>query len=108
MSFVTASLHPEIDEIVNVVRSERKFSQFVKIKLDSDFSKGQKILERLQKEFSDDSPLVLWSIDANACWTPEISLQYLDYLKSNRALMKRIHMIEQPFPLEFEKVVEVR
>jgi hypothetical protein len=82
--------------------------QFLKIKLDGDVARGQEIIERLAREFPIDldSP-VRWSIDANAGWTPTVAMSYLTMLKQNPQLMKRFYMIEQPFPLEFEKVPEV-
>jgi hypothetical protein len=59
------------------------------------------------QEFPDESTnanKIWWSIDANAGWTSEIALQYLTRLKSLPQIKSRIYMIEQPFPLEFEKV----
>lgn len=56
----------------------------------------------LCKLYANVSTPYLWSIDANSAWTPEISLQYLDMLKSDFANLldaKILYMIEQPFPV---------
>jgi hypothetical protein len=42
----------------------------------------------------------LWSIDANAAWTPEVAAQYLPVVNALNAGPLRVYMVEQPFPAD--------
>jgi len=105
-SFFTASLNPDIEQIVSTSKDGRKFTPFLKIKLDSDVKKGLNILKRLFIEFQSFSPIKQWSLDANSAWNPEITLEYLSLIEKEE-FKEYIYMLEQPFPVEFGKTKEI-
>ncbi len=47
-----------------------------------------------------------FSIDANASWTPKITMEFLDHLTHHKELKDRVMMLEQPFHVEFLKIGE--
>lgn len=47
-----------------------------------------------------------FAIDANADWTPEISLQYLDVVL--RGMKEHVYMLEQPFPVKIVRAISPR
>jgi len=102
-SFYTAALNEDISEIVKTAKFGLEKTKHLKIKLDGNVEKGILILKNLYDTYERDFKLgvtPLWSIDANAAWTPEISLQFLATLKEQiPQFLPYFFMLEQPFPI---------
>ena len=45
-------------------------------------------------------PFCQWSVDANAAWTPELTIQFLEELEKHPTIKQYMYMIEQPFPVD--------
>eukprot|EP00823_Brevimastigomonas_motovehiculus_P008028 TRINITY_DN727_c1_g1_i1.p1 TRINITY_DN727_c1_g1~~TRINITY_DN727_c1_g1_i1.p1 ORF type:complete len:558 (-),score=148.75 TRINITY_DN727_c1_g1_i1:133-1806(-) len=96
-SFYTASLNDDIKAIVDCARFGLDYTPLLKIKLDANIQRAEKILQQLHQLFVDRGvKSYQWSIDANASWTPALALDYLTVLRPYRQI---IYMVEQPFPL---------
>ncbi|KAJ6242187.1 enolase superfamily member [Anaeramoeba flamelloides] len=106
-AFYTIGINTNSESILTSLKFGLKFTCNLKLKASKDLDllfKTFEIIEDYQKE-NQKNEIVdkingIWSIDANADWTPEISLQFLDRL--DERLKKKIYMVEQPFPLQIE------
>ncbi len=109
-SFYTIALPETTQELIDASQFGKTFTSFFKIKLNKDASRGSSILEKLfetQKDILEvktkkDSRRK-WSIDANAAWDSEFSLEFAQLL-AKKNYQDYFFMLEQPFPLEFCKV----
>lgn len=109
-SFYTIALPETTQEMLDAAEFGKKFTPFFKIKLNRDASRGVSILSTLfetQKEVLQlklpNGTVRKWSIDANAAWDPEFSIEFAKLLVKHN-FQDHFFMLEQPFPLEFSKV----
>ncbi|KAJ3431097.1 enolase superfamily member [Anaeramoeba flamelloides] len=107
-AFYTIGINTNTESILTSLKFGLKFTCNLKLKASKDLDllfKTFEIIENYQKENQkneSDKINGIWSIDANADWTPEISLQFLDRL--DERLKKKIYMVEQPFPLQIDTI----
>eukprot|EP01119_Soliformovum_irregulare_P024260 TRINITY_DN8657_c0_g1_i1.p1 TRINITY_DN8657_c0_g1~~TRINITY_DN8657_c0_g1_i1.p1 ORF type:complete len:431 (+),score=108.58 TRINITY_DN8657_c0_g1_i1:26-1318(+) len=104
-SFYTAALNVDISKMIEATRFGKDFSDYIKIKLDGDIQRGIEIFNALDREFPSANGTRRWSIDANAAWTPEGSIQFLNALTADQK--SRIFMLEQAFPVTLLKGDEI-
>jgi L-alanine-DL-glutamate epimerase-like enolase superfamily enzyme len=107
-AFYTAGLNEDISEMEKTLRFGMQYTDNIKIKLDHDVDKGVLICKRLHDTFKQTrTHNAHWSIDANAAWTPEISLEFLHKIKEQiPEFLPMLYMVEQPFPVELLYVTE--
>lgn len=102
LSYYTVGLTPTMQPMLDSAEFGIKYTKCLKVKLDSDVARGVAIVKELDSHLkSRGTEVIKFSIDANASWTPEISLQYLQEVES---LHSKFSMMEQPFNAEFLKV----
>jgi L-alanine-DL-glutamate epimerase-like enolase superfamily enzyme len=74
-----------------------RHTPLLKIKLNGNCVRGAEILRRLHEACTNSGGAFMWSIDANAAWSPPaVALEYLEVLRPYAA---QIFMVEQPFAL---------
>jgi len=95
-SFFTVSLNSDL----NVIRSETQrgleWTPYLKLKVNDSIDLSRSILEVVLETLENSGKKYLISLDANASWTPQISLDYLELLVP---IKDKIFMVEQPFPV---------
>jgi L-alanine-DL-glutamate epimerase-like enolase superfamily enzyme len=98
--FYTAALNDNLDLIAEATKFGMNFTDNIKIKVNRDVTKGKAILSRLKRLFEVEEcrPNYIWSIDANADWTPTIAMHYLHEVILPHNTRHQICMVEQPFP----------
>ncbi|KAG2383378.1 hypothetical protein C9374_004715 [Naegleria lovaniensis] len=112
-SFYTAALNEDIQEIVKTAKLGLSKTKHLKIKLDSNIDKGilivKTLLDTYEKEYgvSGDMTATKWSIDANAAWTPELSIEFLHRVKKEvPCFIPYFYMLEQPFPISLDSYTD--
>jgi L-alanine-DL-glutamate epimerase-like enolase superfamily enzyme len=102
-SFYTVGLNPDESEWLKSVELGLSYTTHLKLKLDHDLDKSLQILSKLLSIYTTkELPVTTWSIDANAAWTPELTIQFLQRVKEELPqLLPFLYMVEQPFPVDF-------
>lgn len=108
-TFYTAALNENIEKMVDSAEFGSAFTPHLKIKLDGDIHRASAILKSLHaadqkrgqkrgdtEECTEDE--LLWSVDANCGWAPDVALEMVAVLQPYAA---KIFMVEQPFPVDF-------
>jgi L-alanine-DL-glutamate epimerase-like enolase superfamily enzyme len=95
-SFFTAALNDDLARIVESARRGLAHTPLLKIKLNDDMDMAARVLAALWPLDSPRGDAVVWTVDANAAWTPQVALRFLALAEP---YLSRIFMVEQPFPL---------
>ncbi|KAL9648674.1 hypothetical protein ABK040_016302 [Willaertia magna] len=100
-SFYTVGLNEDINEMVNNTKFGLNKTKYLKFKLDDNVDKSINIIKHCFKEYNNNLNKIKWSIDANASWSPQTALQFLEKLKLEiPSFIPIFYMLEQPFPVE--------
>ncbi len=95
-SFYTAALNDDIGEMVASTQFGLGFTPCIKIKLDGDVRRSERILEH----FATSGLGRVWSIDANSSWDVACAMAHLPAIR-RAAEQVGVYMVEQPFPVGY-------
>ena len=107
-TFYTVSISSD-EEMIQCLNLGLKYTNYIKIKLNHDTEKSKHTLNLLNsrcKEYELNKNLkCIWSIDLNSDFKDPIDCEKLvnDVLLNYK---ERIYMIEQPFPIKYEDIIE--
>lgn len=112
-SFYTAALNDDVSKVAESAQFGSRFTPHLKIKLSDDYDHCEAVLRGLYEALSPTYAArysdghVLWSVDANSCWTPRLALKWLGELRRLSAELPcmDVVMLEQPFPADLSTMV---
>lgn len=103
--FYTVALNDNDDELLATARFGAAITCFIKVKVDGDLAKAQRMLLRIDaaarhERRRDDVRLV---VDANCSWTPATALAFLAWLPTTPLV---VTALEQPFAVDVAAVAD--
>lgn len=108
-SFYTVALNDNEREYRESVQFGLKYTKHLKLKLDGNVEKSIQLCQTVHDIYASTETnngvklpsVCTWSVDANAAWTPELTIQFMQELEKYPDIKQFMYMIEQPFPVDF-------